>query len=104
MENTPPRPNFPIGCTYSLLILAGIFIIAIIVNNFTKKKDPKDPSKNVSNKYVASILGISILLFIIVSVSCGWWYSFKRREWVYRYGSSFEKSVQLASDVLDIVE
>ena len=103
MEDIPPRPTFPKGCTISILILISLFIISIIINKLTQKKDPNDPKKTKSNGYIVFLMISSILLLVIIGSSCGWWHNMKKREWTYKYGSSTEKAFQLATDVLDVL-
>tara|TARA_B100001248_G_C27060286_1_gene309256 strand:- start:84 stop:398 length:315 start_codon:yes stop_codon:yes gene_type:complete len=103
MVNNPPMPSFPQGCTYSLLILFSIFILSIIINEFTKTKDPINPNKKKSNSIVSRIIIITLIIFIIISISCGWYYNLKKKQWIYNYGTDFQKSVQLASDILSVV-
>jgi len=102
MSDIPARPTFPKGCTISLLILVGMFLITLVINKFTEKKDPKDPKKNITNPYIGLTFFITIILFALTAGGCGWWYSMKRRNWIYNYGSDTEKAVQLATDVLDV--
>lgn len=103
MVNNPPIPTFPQGCTIILLSLLAIFIIALIINQFTKTKDPNDPNKDISNTKVTGTIFITMTLFIIIGAGCGWYYNFQRKKWIYNYGTDFEKSVQLASDILSVV-
>ena len=104
MEDTPPRPTFPTGCTISILIFIGLFILSIVIDKFTEKKDPNNPKKKKSNNYVVFFMIVSVLLLVIIGSSCTWWHNMKKREWNYRYGSSTDKAFQLASDVIDILD
>jgi heme/copper-type cytochrome/quinol oxidase subunit 2 len=103
MINKPPMPSFPQGCTYTLLIIFIIFVLALIVNQFTKTKDPIDPNKEKSNTMVTYTIIITLFVFIIVSASCGWYFNLKKKQWIYNYGTDFQKSVQLATDILSVV-
>jgi hypothetical protein len=102
MDNIPPIPTFPKGCTISILILISLFIISIIIDKYTKKKDPNNPTKTISNNYVVLILVISSLLLVIIGSTCSWWYNMEKRAWTYKYGSPVDKTFQLATDVIDV--
>lgn len=103
MLNKPPMPSFPQGCTYTLLALFVIFVIALIVNQLTKTKDPIDPNKEHSNSKVIGTIIITMILFIVIGAGCGWFHNNERRQWIYNYGTDYQKSVQLASDILSVV-
>jgi len=103
MLNNPPMPTFPKGCTYILLILFVIFVTALIIDQVTKTKDPIDPNKKNSNSKVIQVIIITMISFIIIGASCGWFYNRQKRQWIYNYGTDYQKSVQLASDILSVV-
>jgi Na+/proline symporter len=103
MINKPPIPSFPKGCIYSLSALFVIFVIALIVNQLTKTKDPIDPNKKKSNSKVIGVIIIIMFLFIAIGAGCGWFHNYQRRQWIYNYGTDYQRSVQLASDILSVV-
>ena len=101
MADIPPRPSFPKSCWMSILILISVIIVSLIVNKLTEKKDPK---KTKSNGYIILAIVLSSFLLIIISTGCGWWYNYKKREWIYTYGNNEERVTQMASDVFNAVK
>ena len=67
-----PKPPFPIQCWAAIGIFTGLTIFLFILNYKLRVKDPKDPKKTKSNRWIIFLIVISIACLIFISSGCVW--------------------------------